>query len=135
MQGWRYQLSVFSNVVANELHTGAAGAVDAWLGAWSITDEQERTKTLAAVADGGVQFRDRFSVIDGLSELVPHIGAAQHHMGAMTLRRRGAVRQCQGVVLADWAALGADGQERATGTNVFRFDPSGRIAEVTGFWN
>jgi hypothetical protein len=37
-------------------------------------------------------------------------------------------------VLADWVALGADGQERGRGTNLFVLDADGRIQEVTGFW-
>jgi hypothetical protein len=52
----------------------------------------------------------------------------------LTLQRTGAVRHCQGCALSDWIAVGADGQEKARGTNVFTFDATGRIAAVTGFW-
>ena len=38
VQGWRYQLSLFSNVVVDEVLAGAADAVDAWFGAWSTAD-------------------------------------------------------------------------------------------------
>jgi hypothetical protein len=37
-------------------------------------------------------------------------------------------------VLADWVAVGSDGQERGRGTNLFVLDADGRIAAVTGFW-
>jgi hypothetical protein len=38
------------------------------------------------------------------------------------------------MALADWIARGADGQERARGTNVFVLDADGRVESVTGFW-
>jgi hypothetical protein len=55
-------------------------------------------------------------------------------MPGMRLERRGDIRHCQARVLADWVALGADGQERGRGTNLFVLDADSRIAEVTGFW-
>jgi hypothetical protein len=51
------------------------------------------------------------------------------------MERDGRVRHCQGVVLADWVARTADGQERGRGTNVFAFHGPDRIASITGFWN
>jgi uncharacterized protein YndB with AHSA1/START domain len=133
--GWRHQLSVFANAVADEVNAGAAAAADAWLASWSIADAGERERTLAAVADPAVTFRDRFSSVDGIAELVPHIGAAQRFMPGMRLQRKGNVRHCQGTVLADWVAVGPDGQERGSGTNVLVFDADGRITAVTGLWN
>jgi len=35
VQGWRYQLAVFANVVAREVAAGLTAAVDAFLAAWS----------------------------------------------------------------------------------------------------
>lgn len=134
VQGWRFQLSLFANIVANEVNAGAADAVDAWFRAWSITDAGERERVLAGIADAGVRFRDRFSRLDGISDLVPHIGAAQRFMPEMRLERKGNVRHCQGTVLADWTATGPDGQERGHGTNVYRFNAVGRIVDVTGMW-
>ena len=49
--------------------------------------------------------------------------------------RCGEVRLCQGQVLADWRARTADGKEVSVGTNLFVFDPDGRISDVTGFWS
>jgi uncharacterized protein YndB with AHSA1/START domain len=134
VQGWRYQLSLFANVVSNELNAGAENAVDAWFRAWAVTDEGERTAALAAVAAADVQFRDRFSAVDGMADLVPHIGAAQQFMPGLTLQRDGIVRQCQGTVLVDWRAVGPDGQPRGSGTNVFVFGSDARITSVVGFW-
>ncbi len=44
VQGWRFQLSLFSNVVANEVYAHAANAVDAWFGAWTIADNHHARK-------------------------------------------------------------------------------------------
>ena len=48
------------------------------------------------------------------------------------MQRTGDVRHCQGTVLAEYVARSTDGQERATGTNVFVFDGKGRLEHVTG---
>jgi hypothetical protein len=134
-QGWRFQLSLFANVVANEMYADAAESVDAWFALWSEPDASAREASLARVAIPNVRFGDRFSAIDGIAELVVHVGAAQRFMPGFELRREGEVRQCQGVVLADWVARSTDGQPRAAGTNVFVFDEDRRIESVTGFWN
>lgn len=134
VQGWRYGLSLFANVIADEVNADAARAVDAWFSAWSITDAAERQRVLESVAVGGVEFHDRFSCVAGVSDLVPHIGAAQRFMPGMRLERKGNIRHCQGTVLADWIAVGPDGQQRASGTNVFVFDGAGRVTNATGFW-
>ena len=135
VQGWRYQLSVFGNVVADLVNAGAAAAVDAWFGAWSETSEDARRRQLSQIASVDVRFRDRFSLLDGLEDLVPHIGATQRFMPGMHLRRQGDVRHCQGTLLAAWMASGSDGQERASGTNVFTLRPDGMIEAVVGFWD
>ncbi len=134
VQGWRYQLSVFGNVVANEVHAGAAAAVDAWFDAWSEPDAVARDATLARVADPDISFRDQFSLISGLDDLRPHLAAVHRFMPGMRIAREGDIRHCQGTVLAHWVARGADGAERGRGTNVFAFRGAGRIASVTGFW-
>jgi uncharacterized protein YndB with AHSA1/START domain len=135
VQGWRYQLSLFANVVTNESNARADETLDGWFAAWTIADEHARENALLRIASRVVQFRDRFSHVDGIADVVAHIGAAQRFMPGFRFERRGAVRQCQGVALADWAAVGDDGQQRATGTNVFVLDLDGRIESVTGFWN
>jgi uncharacterized protein YndB with AHSA1/START domain len=134
VQGWRYQLSLFGNVVADEVNAGAAGVVDGWFGAWAEPDATARSRALASIATPDVRFRDRFSLVDGLDDLVPHIGGAQRFMPGIRLRRDGPVRHCQGTVLADWVAETIGGQERGRGTNVFALGADGRIESVTGFW-
>jgi uncharacterized protein YndB with AHSA1/START domain len=135
IQGWRYQMSVFANAVADEVNAQAEQLIDGWLAAWSLVADGERKLALAQVAEPGVCFRDRFSMIEGLDELVPHIGAAQRFMPSMRLERKGPVRHCQGMVLADWIGVAPDGQQRASGTNAFEMNAAGRVASVMGFWN
>jgi uncharacterized protein YndB with AHSA1/START domain len=135
VQGWRYQLSVFGNVVANAVHANADAAVDAWFDAWSDPDAATRDATLTRIAERDISFRDQFSLISGLDDLRPHLAAVHRFMPGMRIRREGGIRHCQGTVLADWIARGADGAERGRGTNVFVFREAGRLASVTGFWN
>jgi uncharacterized protein YndB with AHSA1/START domain len=135
VQGWRYQLAVFANVVAKDQHRELAVAVDRFFAAWAEKDEARRRSALAAIATQDLAFRDAFSCTSGLEDLVPHIGAAQHHMPGVVLERRGEVRQCQGTALVDWVAKGPDGNERGRGTNVFELAPDGRFTRVVGLWS
>lgn len=45
VQGWRFQLSVFSNVVTDEVFADAATMIDNWFGAWMIADDRLREET------------------------------------------------------------------------------------------
>jgi uncharacterized protein YndB with AHSA1/START domain len=135
VQGWRFQLSLFGNLVANDLHAGASRAVDGWFSAWSEPDAARREALLDRLLTREIRFRDRWSLIDGISDLRPHLAAVHKFMPGMRLEREGDIRHCQGTVLADWVARAADGSERGRGTNVFAMDHTGRIESVTGFWN
>jgi uncharacterized protein YndB with AHSA1/START domain len=135
VQAWRFQLSVFANVVSNELHAGAAALVDAWFDTWAESDESKRTDSLAKLAVSEIRYRDRFSMLDGMTDLTAHIGAYLRFMPGIRFERRGEIRHCQGMVLADWVASGSDGQPRGSGTNVFALGADRRIESVTGFWN
>jgi len=134
VQGWRYQLSLFANVVTDHVHSRADVIADAWFALWAEPDSAARRHSLAAIATPDVRFRDRVSCIDGADELVEHIGAAQRFMPGLRLERRGHVRHCQGVALSDWTAVGPNGEPRGTGTNVFVIGPDQRIESTTGFW-
>ena len=135
VQGWRYQLSVFANVVADRLHANTAAAVDAWFALWADPDAAARATALAALAVPGIAFRDRYSAVSGADDLLPHIEATQRFMPGLRLERVGPARHCQGTVVADWLARSHDGQERGRGTNVFRFGPDGRLHDVIGLWS
>jgi uncharacterized protein YndB with AHSA1/START domain len=134
VQGWRYQLALFSNAVSNDVCANASASVDAWLDAWSDPDKPHRDATLIGVAVSEVSFRDRFSSVEGIDDVSSHLDATQRFMPGLRLHRDGAVRHCQGMALADWIARSADGSERGRGTNVFVFDADGRIESVTGLW-
>lgn len=135
IQGWRYQLSLFANVVADAVNAGAAGVVDAWYDAWADTDAASRERTLSRIAADTLRFRDRYSNTDGVADLVAHIAGGQRFMPGIRMTRSGDIRHCQGTVLADFVARSSDGQQRATGTNVFVFGADGKLEWVTGFMN
>jgi uncharacterized protein YndB with AHSA1/START domain len=134
VQGWRYQLSLFANAVANDAHGDVSEVVDRWFAAWSEPAAQPRREALDRTVSPAIAMRDRFSAVEGLPDLVEHLSAVHRFMPGMTITRDGAVRQCQGMAIADWTARGAGGQEQGRGTNVFTLTPDGRIDGVTGFW-
>ena len=133
-QGWRYQLSLFANVVANELHRGATATVDQWFAMWSNPNDDARSRELDQLVTSHVSMQDRFSAIQGIADLRAHLDAVHRFMPGFELRRDGDVRHCQGTVLAAWTATGPDGKERGRGTNVFSLRPDGLIEGVVGFW-
>ncbi|HEV8415931.1 MAG TPA: SRPBCC domain-containing protein [Bryobacteraceae bacterium] len=136
IQGWRFQLSLFSNVVANEAFANAASVVDQWFAAWIERDGQVREENLAQFVTPAIRFRDRFSLLDSIGDLSAHIGASQRFMPGMSLERKGDVRHCQGTVLADWVARSSqDGQAKMSGTSVFVFSPDLKIESVTSVAN
>src|SRR5262245_33929386 len=57
VQGWRYQLSIFANIVADEVNAGAASLVDDWFLAWAEPDAAVREQTIARVTADGVRFQ------------------------------------------------------------------------------
>ncbi|MEW6320477.1 MAG: SRPBCC domain-containing protein [Acidobacteriota bacterium] len=134
VQGWRYQLSVFTNVVANAATADPGAVADRWLAVWSTADPETRNAALDALAAPGVRVADRFSAVAGLDEVRAHLAAVHRFMPGMRLERRGEARHCQWTVLADWVALGADGAEKGRGTSVVALDADGRVEAVTSFW-
>jgi len=134
VQGWRYQLAVFANVVSDRAHADAAAIVDRWFQAWTETDAEARAAAFVAITRPSIRFRDRYSLVDGLPDLLPHVSATLQFMPGFRLERAGDVRHCQGTVLADWTAKGPNGESRGAGTNVFLLGPDGLIDAVTGLW-
>lgn len=134
VQGWRYQFSLFANAVANDAATEIPALVDRWFAAWSEPDGATRKAALERAAAPDVVMRDRFSAIEGFPDLVEHLAAVHRFMPGMAIARDGDVRQCQGMVLADWIARSANGQEAGRGTNVFTLNADGQLESVTGFW-
>jgi uncharacterized protein YndB with AHSA1/START domain len=134
VQGWRYQLSVFANVVADEIHRDADGIAATWFEAWNETDPAARRRLLDSITNADVHLRDRYSCIDGVEDLTEHVGAAQRFMPDTHIRKDGPARHCQGMVLVDWVAGSKTGEPRGRGTNLFVLGPNNRIESVTGFW-
>jgi uncharacterized protein YndB with AHSA1/START domain len=132
VQGWRFQLSLFSNVVSNEVCAGAQALIDAWYGVWEMKEAAERDEILARTVTAAIRFRDRYSLLEGVAEVTAHIAAAQRFMPGISLRRKGEIRQCQGTALCEWVAEGPDGAVRMSGSSVFELDQDGRIESVTG---
>lgn len=135
VQGWRYQLAVFANVVADETHAGATERIDRWFAAWSEPDAATRRDALREIAAPDVVFHDRFGCVAGIDELEAHVAACVQFFPGVRIERTGEVRHCQGEALADWQARSADGADRGRGTNAYRLALDGRIAAVTGFWS
>ena len=133
VQGWRFQLSLFGNVVADEVNANATATVDAWFDAWSDPDSDNRARALARVVAPHIRMRDRFSAIEGTDDLLAHLAASQRFMPGLRMTREGEIRHCQGMVLAEWVVRAGDGAERGRGTNVFVF-ANRRIESITGFW-
>jgi len=135
VQGWRFQLSLFANLLANLLKEEAATRIDQWFELWSESDALVRASALRSLVGGSVTFLDRFSCVQGFDDLQAQLAAVHRFMPGMRLARSGPVRYCQWQALADWVATGPDGQERGRGTNAFAFDADGRITAATGFWS
>ncbi len=134
-QGWRFQLALFANAVADEVHAGAGAVADRWFAVWNEPDPAARRRALAVLVADGVAFHDRYGCNRGLDDLDAHVTASRHHVPGVTLERAGEPRQCQGTVLVDWVAKLADGRPMGRGTNLFELTAAGRIERVVGFWN
>ena len=135
VQGWRYQMAVFANVVSRERHAQETAHADRFFAVWNEKDPARRRAELSGIAAESLVFLDGFSCTSGIEDLADHIGAAQFFMPGMEMRRRGDLRSCQGTALCEWSALGPDGAEKAHGSDVFDFGADGRIVRVVGFWN
>ncbi|HEV8268908.1 MAG TPA: SRPBCC domain-containing protein [Thermoanaerobaculia bacterium] len=133
VQGWRYQMAVFSNVVSALQHAGVTEKVDHLFRAWAEPDVEARRKLLESCVTADVDFRDPYSATSGLEDLIPHITAAQFFMPGVVLARDGDLKQCQGTAVARWTATKA-GNVVAKGMNVYELAPDGRIRSVVGLW-
>jgi uncharacterized protein YndB with AHSA1/START domain len=134
VQGWRFQLALFSNLVSREVQAGASQRIDEFFAAWSEGDPAVRRTMLESCADADLSFGDAYSWTSGIADLDDHLAAARVHMPGVSLSRDGEVSQCQGTAIARWVAKKGDGSPLGKGTNVFDFGPDGRIRRVVGFW-
>jgi uncharacterized protein YndB with AHSA1/START domain len=135
VQGWRYQLALFSKAVAAENHSRVAERVDAFLRAWGEPDAKARRALLESCATPGIVFRDAYSATEGLEDMLGNLEAIQVFMPGMTLSRSGEVRLAHGTAIAFWTAKKENGDPAGSGVNVFDLSPDGSIARVAGFWD
>ena len=135
VQGWRFQLSLFANLIANTVNADATSLVDQWFAVWNEGDAGVRERSLAAITAPGVRFEDKYTCLEGTDDINSHLTAARRFMPGLRLERQGTIRHCQWHVLADWVAVNAEGDERGRGTNLFVLDADGRLTAVTGFWS
>ena len=134
IQGWRFQLSLFANVLLNGIHeAGAAALVDAWHATWAMTDEATRAVELQRITTPEIEFYDRYSTLCGYEDLMAHITASQRFMPGIALQRKGGVIHSQGHLLAGWAAVSPEGKELMRGNNTYSLAADGRIESVVGF--
>ena len=59
IQGWRFQLSLFANLIADRASDGATAVVDQWFAAWGEPDAGVRERSLAAITTPDTRFEDR----------------------------------------------------------------------------
>jgi uncharacterized protein YndB with AHSA1/START domain len=126
VDGWRHQLAVFARIVAAEVY--ASAAIEAWFAAWNNPSARD---PLAACTAPTVTFRDAYGCTAGRDELAAYIAAVAKFMPGIRLEPRGAPRHAHGTVLADWVMV-KGGAVVASGTNVFRLDADGMIADCVG---
>ena len=134
VQGWRYQLALFSQAVADEAQSDVASRVDAFLRAWGEPEARTRRELMASCAAPRIVFRDAYSATEGLDDLLANLDAIQVFLPGMTLVRSGEVRRTHGTAIAPWTAKKENGEAAGTGVNVFDLSPDGLIDRVVGFW-
>lgn len=132
--GWRFQLALFANVVAEDHHGRAALRIDQWFSAWAETDAAARDRLLAACTTEAITMQDKHACLHGRADLQDHIGMSQRFMPGIVMKRVGDPRHCQGTVLVEWTAADGTGNPLGKGTNVMRLAADGRIVSVIGFW-
>ena len=132
VQGWRYQLALFSKAVSDGRAREAESAVDAFLAAWGNPDPAARRQRLESCAAHGIVFRDAYSATDGLEDLLANLEAVQVHMPGVKLARDGPVLFSHGTAITRWTAS-RDGTPLGRGTNIYDLSPDGKITRVVGF--
>lgn len=133
VQGWRFQLSLFANTIANAAAGDAASQVDRWFALWSDPDADSREGLLEGLVASTLRVADRYSCLDGIDEVKAHLAAVHRFMPGIRMTREGDVRHCQWKLLAEWTATGG-GLSGAHGVTLLELDADGRIASITGFW-
>jgi len=134
IQGWRYQLALFSNVVSRDQQSNVQQLIDAYFDLWNTREAGVRLERMNQLFDPAIRFQDRYSCTSGLEDLAPHLAAVHQFMPGLTIARNGDVQECQGTAVSKWVVTRADGTEASRGLNVFSLTPEGKIVRIVGFW-
>lgn len=128
VQGWRHQLGQFSNAVGALLVDAPNRLVDTILDAWSQPDAARRRALLEPILTADARLRETYGALDGLDEIVTHLGVRQQFFPNQPLQRAGDALHAHGSVLA--ACVTPQDQQFSL---VLRVDGHGRVVELTGF--
>jgi uncharacterized protein YndB with AHSA1/START domain len=125
VQGWRHQLGQFSAAVGTVLAGEDLHArVDRLLTAWSAPDAAQRRAILEALVTPEVRLRERYGALDGLEEVVIHLGVLQRFFPGQAPQRVGDAVECHGRVLF---------QSSGGGSWVLQLSGDGRVSDITSF--
>jgi uncharacterized protein YndB with AHSA1/START domain len=133
VQGWRYQLSLFANLVLDTEYADGAARVDRWFGALSEPEAAARAQRVGQLAAPGLAYRDRYSAVTGAAELLAQVDAMHRFMPGFRVVRTGEVSHRQGAVLTGWVQEGPGGTPAGAGSAVIEFDGAGLVRSVTMF--
>jgi uncharacterized protein YndB with AHSA1/START domain len=133
VQGWRYQLSLLANLVLDAAYADGAWRIDEWFTAFSERDEAARAERIRRLAAPSVEYRDRYSAVAGVDDLIAQAGAMHRFIPGFSVSRAGAVRHRQGALLADWTQSAPDGTPLGQGAAVIELAAGGRVSRVTMF--
>lgn len=135
--GWRAYLAQLTSLATGaEAQPKAEAAVERWLAAWNEDDDAKRAALLAEAMEADGRFVDPWAQVEGLEPLARHVAAARGAAPGSTLRLDGSVQVVAGRHLRfDWTADDREGRRIASGLNVGRLSPGGRLEELVGFWD
>ena len=134
--GWRAHLGGLANRASIAAVVGRLeGTVDAFLGAWTETDPDRRTKLLERSFAARGRYRDVHTSQDGREALHSWMGFTQQLFPGCQLARTGPVEQTHHYARFPWSAQLPGGPVVATGVDYVELDAAGLLANVVGFWD
>ncbi len=133
--GWRHYMSVMAGECAREQFGDSfAKAIETYTAAWNTTDPAQTARFLEQCAEPSIEFRDAFACITGRDALAAHIANVQRHVPGHELKPDGPPSLCHAFIHMPWKSV-REGADMARGHNFCRLAPSGKLAQVIGFWD
>ena len=131
--GWAYHLGRMAlQANRSDLTTGLARSMAGWYSAWGEQDEGKRAELLRGCCADDIEFRDDWTVANGIESLSQHIGNCFMYMPGWALEPTGDIRICRGEALAGWRSVGPD-DVTIEGFNHINADLDGTLHRVAGF--